>query len=149
MQLRNASLGLPAEAGSNGVAFGGDRHVLCADGIAAMNRAVVVDEPDLVDVQGSFERMNQMGLQPLPLPNSTGSDDGLLYYKVFPEYIDTVAVWAETYAVALRVPMHRNWAAPFEPSPVIYRCVGTLRQVVSGLSELAPYSGKGAKHRQL
>jgi len=114
-----------------------------------MNGTAVVEERELLGVQDSFERMHQMGLQPLPLPNSTGSDDGLLYYKVFPHYIDTVAVWAEAYAVALRVPIQRNWAAPFEPSPVIYRCVGTLHQVVSGLSELAPYTGTGAKHRQL
>jgi hypothetical protein len=113
-----------------------------------MTGIAVAEELNLMNVQGSFERMQRMGLQPLPLPNSTGNDDGLLYYRVFPQYIDTVAVWAETYAVALRVPGHRNWAAPFEASPVIYRCVGTLHQVVSGLSELAPYSGAGAKHRQ-
>ncbi|MCX2950872.1 hypothetical protein [Lentzea sp. NEAU-D7] len=120
-----------------------------ADGVAAMSGGVAVaEEPKLVNVQSSFEQMQRMGLQPVPLPNSTGNDDGLLYFRVFPQYVDTVAVWAETYAVALRVPARRNWAAPFEPSPVIYRCVGTLHQVVSGLSKLAPYSGAGAEHRR-
>lgn len=104
---------------------------------------------ELPGVQAMFNRMREMGLTPLPMPNSTGSDDGLLWHQGFPQYIDTVAVWAETYAVALRVPAQRNWATPFESSPVIYRCVGTLHEAVCGLSELAPYSGMGARHGQL
>lgn len=113
-----------------------------------MSGAAAVAELERPAVQDLFNRMRKMGLTPLPLPSSTGSDNGLLWHRVFPQYIDTVAVWAETYAVALRVPTQRNWAAPFEPSPVIYRCVGALYQVVSGLSELAPYSKPDAKHRQ-
>ncbi|SDL00225.1 hypothetical protein SAMN04488074_108214 [Lentzea albidocapillata subsp. violacea] len=100
-------------------------------------------------LEGLFMRMHEMGLRPLPLPNSTGSDDGLLWHRAFPHHIDTVAAWAENYAVALRVPRQRNWSDPFTPSPVIFRCVGTLDQAVTGLATLSPYCGyPGAKHRQ-
>jgi hypothetical protein len=102
-----------------------------------------------IRVERLFKRLYEMGLMSLPLPNSTGSDDGLLFHRDFAEHIDTVAVWAENYAVALRVPKQRNWAAPFAPSPVIFRRVGTLDQAVSGLAALPPYCGSsGAKHRQ-
>lgn len=109
----------------------------------------MVPVAELPGVQSLFNRMREMGLMPLPMPNSTGSDDGLLWHQGFSQYIDTVAVWAETYAVALRVPTQRNWMTPFAPSPVIYRCIGTLHEAVSGLSELSPYRTElGAKHRQ-
>lgn len=109
-------------------------------GLAAVGKRVGVDE--------LFKRMHEMGLVAVPLPNSTGSDDGLLYYRTFPEYIDTVAVWDEMYAVALRVPSQRDWSDPFKPSPAMYRCVGPLREVLSGLAALAPYAAApGARHR--
>ena len=114
-----------------------------------MRGAAVVPAIGRPAVQSLFNRMYEMGLTPLPMPNSTGSDDGLLWHQGFPDYIDTVAVWAETYAVALRVPAQRNWITPFASSPVIYRCIGSLHEAVSGLSELPPYkTGLGARHRQ-
>jgi len=101
------------------------------------------------ELEGLFIRLHEMGLMVLPLPNSTGSDDGLLWHRTFPDHIDTVAAWAENYAVALRVPRQRTWSDPFAPSPVIFRCVGTLEQAVTGLSTLSPYcSYSAAKHRQ-
>lgn len=114
-----------------------------------MTGLAVMEERARVDLYSLFDRLHEMGMVPLPLPNSTGSDDGLLWHRAFPDFIDTVAAWNKGYAVALRVPRPRNWADPFAPSPAIYSRVGTLHQAVSGLSGLEPYSGESnARHGQ-
>lgn len=69
----------------------------------------------------------------LPLPSATGFDDGLLFYRLHPAFIDVVAVWSETYAVSVRLASKRNMREPFQPTPASRRHVGTLKEIVDDL----------------
>lgn len=83
-----------------------------------------------------FERLDRAGMRRLPLPGSTGRDDGVLFFRIRDDCVYLVAAWAENYAVVLVVPSNRNWADPFEPSNAIHRTIGTLETVVDELLDL-------------
>lgn len=83
-----------------------------------------------------FRWLREAGFAVLPLPSATGRDDALLFWRIRPAYVDTVAVWSATYAVALRIPPVRDWADPFKPSIPIHQDVGSLHDVVHRLLRL-------------
>lgn len=75
------------------------------------------------------------GFRMLPPPNSTGFDDGLLFYRQDATGLDLVTAWSDSYAVLLRVPPYRDMRTPFTPSPAIRRHVGTFGEIVRDLIE--------------
>ena len=90
----------------------------------------------LADIGDEFRWLGEAGFAALPLPSSTGHDDGILFWRTRPSYIDTVAVWGPEYAVGLRVPSTRDWSRPFMPSRPMYRKVGRFHEVVHGILSL-------------
>jgi hypothetical protein len=65
-----------------------------------------------------MEGMRTAGFGVLPMLNSSGIDDALLFWRWSPDraVLDTVAVWGDEYAVWARLPPDREWADPFRPT---------------------------------
>jgi hypothetical protein len=76
-------------------------------------------------------RLRQVGFEVLPLPSSTGLDDGLLLYLVRPNQITTVSVWADRYAATLSVPPGWVVTDPFRLPPDARHERGRLPEIVN------------------
>ena len=65
-----------------------------------------------------IEGMHVAGFSVLPMLNSSGIDDALLFWRWSEDraVLDTVAAWNDDYAVWARLPPDRNWADPFSPT---------------------------------
>lgn len=64
------------------------------------------------------EAMRVAGFSVLPMLNSSGVDDALLFWRWSENgaVLDTVAAWNDDYAVWARLPPERAWADPFKPT---------------------------------
>lgn len=64
------------------------------------------------------EDMRVAGFSVLPMLNSSGVDDALLFWRWSEDraVLDVVAAWSDDYAVWARLPPEREWADPFKPT---------------------------------
>jgi hypothetical protein len=64
------------------------------------------------------EDMRVAGFSVLPMLNSSGIDDALLFWRWSDDRaaLDAVAAWSDDYAVWARLPPDREWADPFKPT---------------------------------
>lgn len=62
--------------------------------------------------------MRKAGFAVLPLINSSGIDDALLFWRWGPDrtVLDVVVAWSDDYAVWTRLPGDRDWSDPFRPA---------------------------------
>jgi hypothetical protein len=64
------------------------------------------------------EGMRVAGFSVLPMLNSSGIDDALLFWRWSEDgtVLDAVAAWSDDYAVWARLPSDRDWTEPFRPT---------------------------------
>jgi hypothetical protein len=65
-----------------------------------------------------IDGMRAAGFGVLPMLNSSGIDDALLFWRWSPDraVLDLVAAWGDEYAVWARLPPERAWSDPFRPT---------------------------------
>jgi hypothetical protein len=80
-------------------------------------------------------RLRVAGFAALPMLNSGGVDDALLFWRWSADrtYLDLITVWNDNYAVCARLPAQRNWAEPFVPTAPGRKSHSSFREVVDAL----------------